>query len=238
MGGLEANLQPRHERHVIPLTFDISHARLKTVLCLGAHSDDIEIGCGGTILRLAKAYPHLHVHWIVFNSDGTRAGEAMESANLFLQEAQTKNIVIKQFRNSFFPYIGAEIKEFFEELKRDISPDIVFTHYRDDLHQDHRLISELTWNTFRDHLILEYEIPKYDGDIGSPNLFVHLDRKVCQTKIQHILESFQTQQEKQWFSEDTFLSILRLRGVESNAPTKYAEAFYCRKLILQCHPPA
>src|SRR5437867_4440336 len=144
------------------------------ILCLGAHCDDIEIGCGGTILTLLETYRKAAVDWVVFSSDQQRASEARESANLFLKQAESKNVVIKTFTNSFFPYIGAEIKRYFEELKREIAPDLVFTHYRNDLHQDHRLISELAWNSFRDHMILEYEIPKYDGDMGSPNSFVHL----------------------------------------------------------------
>jgi LmbE family N-acetylglucosaminyl deacetylase len=217
---------------MLTATFGTDTTPLSTILCLGAHCDDIEIGCGGTILRLIKDYPHLAIRWIVFSSDEMRANEAQASAERFLQNAQAKNIIIKRFRNSFFPYVGAEIKEFFEEIKTDISPDLILTHYRHDLHQDHRLISDLTWNTFRDHLILEYEIPKYDGDIGVPNLFVHLDESICGRKVQYILESFKTQAEKNWFSEDAFFSMLRLRGIESNAPNKYAEAFYCRKISL------
>jgi len=201
------------------------------VLCLGAHSDDIEIGCGGTILRLLSEYDNVDVHWIVFGSKGKRNGEAVSSANKFLANAKKKQIIIKHFKESFFPYIGEEIKMFFEKLKTKTSPDIIFTHYRHDLHQDHRLISELTWNTYRDHLILEYEIIKYDGDLGSPNFFVHLNAALCEKKIDYILESFQTQKGNHWFSKETFHSILRLRGVESNAPGKYAEGFYCRKLV-------
>lgn len=201
------------------------------VLCLGAHCDDIEIGCGGTVLKLIENDRDVVFHWVVFSSDDRRAQEVLESADVFLWRAKDKHIVTKKFRDGFFPYIGAEIKEYFEQLKKESSPDLIFTHHRSDLHQDHRLISELTWNTFRDHLILEYEIPKYDGDLGRPNLFVHLDRSICDRKIQYILKQFKSQHEKQWFSEDTFLSILRLRGIESNAPGKYAEAFYCRKMI-------
>ncbi len=201
------------------------------ILCMGAHSDDIEIGCGGTILKLIENNRKIIFHWIVFSSDEERAREASYSANLFLEGAQEKKIVIQNFRNSFFPFIGAEIKEFFEELKQEFSPDLIFTHCRHDLHQDHRLISDLTWNTFRDHFVLEYEIPKYDADLGSPNLFVHLEEGVCERKIRYITDSFKTQGENHWFAEDTFKSILRLRGVESNAPHRYAEAFYCRKLV-------
>jgi len=202
------------------------------VLCLGAHCDDIEIGCGGTVLKLLETYKRVAVDWIVFSSDGQRANEARESASIFLKEAGSSNVVIKNFANSFFPYIGSEIKRYFEELKRNVSPDLVFTHYRNDLHQDHRLISELAWNSFRDHMILEYEIPKYDGDLASPNSFVHLDEVIAQRKIAYIMENFRSQRAKQWFDEQTFLAILRLRGVESNAPGKYAEGFYCRKTVL------
>ena len=148
------------------------------ILCLGAHSDDIEIGCGGTILRLLDENPTTEIVWVVFGASGQRRTEAVESANLFLANARRKEIVIKEFRDGYFPYIGAEIKDFFEELKRKYSPDLILTHYRHDLHQDHRLVSELTWNTFRNHFILEYEIIKYDGDIGTPNFFVHLNDSI------------------------------------------------------------
>jgi LmbE family N-acetylglucosaminyl deacetylase len=202
------------------------------ILCLGAHCDDIEIGCGGTVLKLLQTYRRTAVDWVVLSSDQQRAGEARESAAMFLTDAGARNVIIKDFTNSFFPYIGAEIKRFFEELKREISPDLIFTHYRGDLHQDHRLISELTWNSFRDHMILEYEIPKYDGDLASPNSFVHLDDSIARRKITCIMESFRSQRTKQWFDEQTFLAIMRLRGVESNAPGRYAEGFYSRKTVL------
>lgn len=201
------------------------------ILCLGAHSDDIEIGCGGTILRLIEKYDNLEFWWVVLGADHEqRSIEAQESANTFLHQVNEKKIIIKGFRDSFFPYIGAEIKGYFNKLQQEISPDMIFTHYRHDLHQDHRLISELTWNTFRNHLILEYEIPKYDGDMGIPNVFVPLGKDLCQKKIRKLLNVFQTQKGKHWFTEDAFWSILRLRGIESNAPEKFAEAFYCRKL--------
>lgn len=202
------------------------------VLCLGAHSDDIEIGCGGTIMRWIGDYPDTEFCWVVFSASGERAQESHEGADIFLRHAKEKHIIVKDFRDGFFPYIGLEIKEYFEQLKQEFSPDLVFTHYRNDLHQDHRLISDLTWNTFRDHLILEYEVPKYDGDLGCPTLYVHLDETTCRRKIQAILDTFRTQVENRWFSEETFTAILRLRGIESNAPDKYAEAFYCRKMVL------
>ena len=214
---------------MLKISFDNRHPM--KVLCLGAHCDDIEIGCGGTILRLADTMKDASIHWIVFSSEGNRAKEALASARDFLTGTKDKKIILKRFPNSFFPYRGAEIKKYFEQLKRVVNPDIIFTHYRDDLHQDHRLISELTWNTFRNHLILEYEIPKYDGDMGAPNFFVHMDEVVCRDKIDKILRHFPSQKEKSWFTGDTFLSLSRLRGVESNAPENHAEGFYSRKII-------
>ena len=201
-------------------------------LFLGAHSDDIDLGCGGTVLSLLERGQELEVWWVVFAATPERRLEAERSAEMFLRGAVKKEIVIRDFKESFFPYIGAEIKACFEELKCTISPDVVFTHFRDDLHQDHRLISELTWNTFRDHVILEYEIIKYDGGLGSPNAFVHLSEEVCARKIQYLMENFQSQRSHQWFTEETVRAMLRLRGVESNAPSKFAEAFYARKLVL------
>lgn len=202
-----------------------------TLLCLGAHSDDIEIGCGGTVLRLLKEFPNARVVWVVFGAPGARAEEALRSAELFLEDAAHRQVIIKEFRDGFFPYIGGEIKDFFEELKAEISPDLILTHYRHDLHQDHRLIAELTWNTFRDHTILEYEILKYDGDLGAPNFFVHLDEATCRRKVDNILDCFTTQRGRHWFTEDTFLSLMRIRGVESGAKGRYAEGFYSRKLV-------
>ncbi len=219
-------------RKMLKLNLDRKKNSKYRVLCLGAHCDDIEIGCGGTILKLVEAYQDTEFLWVVFSSDERREQEALESANMFLGQVKEKKIIIKDFRNSYFPYIGMEIKEYFEQLKQEFFPDLIFTHYRNDLHQDHRLISDLTWNTYRNHLILEYEIPKYDGDLGIPNFFVHLDESICRRKIQTILNAFKTQKDKHWFTEDTFYSILRLRGIESNSPHKYAEAFYSRKLVL------
>lgn len=204
----------------------------RKILCLGAHADDIEIGCGGTVLRWLAEHNNLEFRWVVLSSDKKRKKEAIQGANLFLQGARKKKILVEGFRDGFFPYVGTEIKEYFESLKRNFSPDIVLTHYREDRHQDHRLVSDLTWNTFRSELILEYEIPKYDGDFGQPNFFVRLDPAVCQRKIRYVLETFQTQLVKPWLTEDTLRAILRLRGVESPGPDRYAEAFYCRKMVL------
>ena len=204
--------------------------RVKNVLCLGAHSDDIEIGCGGTILRLARDHRAVNIFWVVFSAEGTRAHEARRSAEKFLNGVHRRKIIVKQFRGSFFPFQGRQIKEYFERIKKSFEPDLVFTHYRDDRHQDHRVLSDLAWNTFRNHLILEYEIPKYDGDFGSPNLFVPLDEGICREKAQNLCRFFQTQGNKHWFSEDTFLGLMRLRGME--CASRYAEAFYCRKFVL------
>jgi LmbE family N-acetylglucosaminyl deacetylase len=201
------------------------------ILCLGAHSDDIEIGCGGTILRLAKQYPNCVFHWVVFSALGVRAAEAQRAAALFAGTGAIGRRLLKTFQDGFMPFVGAEVKAVFEELKA-VSPDIIFTHNSKDAHQDHRLLAELTWNTFRDHLILEYEIPKYDGDLGQPSLFVPLELDVCEKKVRYIMDAFESQRTKRWFRQDTFLSLLRLRGMECNAPSGYAEAFYCRKLIL------
>ena len=207
------------------------------VLCLGAHSDDVEIGCGGTLMKLIAGRRPVVVHWVVFSATGQRAIEARASAATFLAGAE-QTVEVAAFRDGFFPYVGADVKQFFEDLKPRCSPDLIFTHYRDDRHQDHRLIADLTWNTFRDHLILEYEIPKYDGDLGTPNVFVHLDQATCQRKVQGIVETFQTQQNRHWFTADTFLALLRLRGIESAAPGGYAEAFYSRKVVFNAAPGA
>lgn len=204
-----------------------------TVLCLGAHSDDIEIGCGGTILWLAEKYPGARFHWVVFSAIGVREAEARRAAELFAGSAASEGPLLKTFADGFMPYMGGEVKKAFEEeLKPKVSPDLILTTSRKDAHQDHRLISELTWNTFRDHLILEYEIPKYDGDMGRPSVFVPLSAEICQKKIRYLMEAFQSQRTKRWFEENTFLSLLRLRGMECNAPSGYAEAFYCHKLLL------
>lgn len=203
-----------------------------TILCLGSHADDIEIGCGGTILRLAEQYPHCKLHWVVFSAVGVRKSEAQRAAELFAGQSRLQEPRLQSFHDGFMPFVGAEVKQVFEELKT-VYPDLIFTHNRADAHQDHRLIGELTWNTFRDHLILEYEIPKYDGDMGQPNVFVPLETGHYQAKVRYIIDAFQSQHEKRWFREDTFLSLMRLRGMECNAPTGYAEAFYGSKLALR-----
>jgi LmbE family N-acetylglucosaminyl deacetylase len=201
-------------------------------LCLGAHSDDIEIGCGGTILSLLQRYPNGVLYWAVFSAIGNRAEEAKRAASLFAGTACLKELRLKSFRDGFMPFDGAEVKMAMEELK-EASPDVVFTHNRWDAHQDHRFLAELTWNTFRDHLILEYEIPKYDGDLGQPSIFVPLEIETCNRKVSYIMETFQSQCNKKWFCAETLLALMRLRGMECNSPSGYAEAFYGRKLMLR-----
>jgi LmbE family N-acetylglucosaminyl deacetylase len=216
------------------LTFGFRGARpaISHVLCVGAHSDDIEIGCGGTLLTLLEAVQPLAVTWVVFSAAGSRAAEARQSADSFLSAAAGREVVVHDFRDGFFPYDGAAIKERFEELKSRVSPDLVFTHFRHDRHQDHRLLSDLTANTFRDHAILEYEIPKYDGDLGQPNVFVPLEAAVCRRKVDLLLSHFGTQRSKRWFTDDLFHAHMRLRGMECNSPSTFAEAFHGHKVVL------
>ncbi len=217
---------------MIPLNLDGGVAGALQVLCLGCHADDIEIGCGGTILRLVDQYPSCVFDWVVFSAIGAREAEARRAATLFAGPTRLKAPLLKTFPDGFMPFVGAEVKAIFEELKQAVSPDLIFTHNHNDAHQDHRLIADLTWNTFRDHLILEYEIPKYDGDLGRPSVFVPLRTEACQKKVQFIMDTFQSQHGKRWFEPETFFSLMRLRGMECNAPSRYAEAFYCRKLVL------
>lgn len=202
------------------------------ILCLGCHSDDIEIGCGGTVLQIAAERPDAEFHWVVFSAKGVRVSEAESGAQQFVTPTRMKRVILKDFQDGYMPFAGADIKNVFEELKREISPDIIFTHNRHDSHQDHRLIAELTWNTFRSHLILEYEIPKYDGDLGQPSVFNALSDEICEKKVDLILDTFKSQSNKPWFDRSTFMALMRLRGMECNAPSGYAEAFYARKLML------
>jgi LmbE family N-acetylglucosaminyl deacetylase len=202
------------------------------ILCLGAHSDDIEIGCGGTVLRLLAEHEGSSVHWVVFSATEAREREARASAADFLAGAGAATVLIKAFRESFFPAVWADIKNFFEEIKRQVDPDVVLCHQRHDLHQDHRVISELAWNTFRNHLVLEYEIPKYEGELGIPNFFVPLPRATANRKVELLERHFASQASRSWFRADTFHGLMSIRGVECNAPEARAEAFIARKLII------
>lgn len=203
-----------------------------SVLCLGAHSDDIEIGLGGTLLGLIARGIRLDVHWCVLSAAGDREAEARNSATDFLSGAAGQSIQTLAFRDGFFPQQGEAIKSWFEDLKARVSPDLIFTHRKDDAHQDHREVCRLTWNTFRDHFILEYEIPKWDGDLGQPNLFVSIPAAILQRKIKLLDKHFATQRSKQWFDADTFQGLARLRGMECRAPERFAEGFFARKISM------
>ena len=205
---------------------------LRRVLVIGCHADDIEIGCGGTLLTLAQANPELEVDWVVLAADGDRAGEARESASAFLAGVGTARVEVHAFRDGFLPYVGGEVKDVFEELKGRVEPELILTHAHYDAHQDHRLACELTWNTFRNHLILEYEIPKVDGDLGRPNLFVPLSAEVVEEKLGLLERHFPSQAGRHWFDREIFLGLMRLRGMECVAPARYSEAFTCRKVVL------
>lgn len=207
--------------------------RIRRLLCLGAHSDDIEIGAGGTVMRLIAANPDIEVRWVVVGAgDSLRAEEARRSAALFTAGARGVEVTTLGFRDSYLPWQGDKVKEAFESLKTSFSPDLILTHHDDDRHQDHRLVSELTWNTWRDHPVLEYEIMKWDGDLGRPNVYVPLEESLCRAKVRHLLDVYETQRSRHWFSEDTFLALMRLRGIECNSPSRYAEAFHGRKIVL------
>jgi LmbE family N-acetylglucosaminyl deacetylase len=202
------------------------------VLCLGAHSDDIEIGAGATLLTLLARGVRLEVRWCVLSGAEERSHEAKASAGDFLSAAASAHVEVMAFRDGFFPQQGEAIKSWFERLKTNVNPDLILTHHRDDAHQDHREVSRLTWNTFRDHCILEYEIPKWDGDLGQPNVFVPLAADILERKIEFLLAHFGTQRSKHWFDADIFRGLARVRGMECRAPERYAEAFFARKLAL------
>ena len=202
------------------------------VLCLGAHADDIEIGVAGTLLGWIAKGVELHVHWIVLSAHGSRRDEAEAGAASVLDGAASRQIDINDFRDGYFPYQGAAIKDCIARLQSTVRPDVVFTHHRDDAHQDHREVSRLTWNFFRDQLILEYEIPKWDGDLGRPNFYCALSEEVFEQKLALLNASFGTQRSKDWFDEDTFRALARLRGMECRAPDRLAEAFHARKVLV------
>lgn len=213
------------------ISFDLFAGRTSLhVLCLGAHADDIEIGCGGAVLHLLDGVPECTVDWFVCGAENERAREARQSATALLPEAAEGDIMVESFTDGFFPEAWGDIKRYFERHLKSRDPDLIFTPYRHDRHQDHRVISDLTWNTFRDHCILEYEIPKYDGDLGQPNVYVSLSQAQVQRKVDHLMGHFPTQQDKPWYTESTFRGLMRIRGVEAGHSTQYAEGFYGRKL--------
>jgi len=206
-------------------------AGMGTLLCIGAHADDLEIGIGGTVLQLVARQAVKRIEWVVLSATGERKDEARRSAARFLQGCPESRLFVERFRDGFFPFDGAALKEYMEALKQQVDPDVVFTHRRDDRHQDHRTVSDLTWNSFRDHTILEYEIPKYDGDLGRPNLYVPLSDSDRRTKVDYLMESFASQRTRVWFTRETFDALMRLRGMECNAPSGYAEAVHAHKLV-------
>lgn len=202
-----------------------------TILLLGAHCDDIEIGCGGTVMRLVARYPQARFVWVTLSSDGEREAETRQAAASLLHGADDAQVLVERFRGSYFPHCGPELKDYIEGLKR-FAPDLVLTHFRHDLHQDHRVTNELTWNAFRNHAVLEYEIPKFDGDIAVPNTYVPLTRAQLERKCTMLMECFPSQHPRSWFTPDTFTALARIRGIECNAPEGFAEAFYARKISL------
>jgi LmbE family N-acetylglucosaminyl deacetylase len=213
-----------------PVGLDLGGVTPASVLCLGAHCDDIEIGCGGTLLRLREANPAVEIRFAIFCSDAQRGAEARQCITALLGADAATRLRLYTHRDGFLPHAGPALKEDFEALKRELQPDLIFTHWGRDLHQDHRVVSELTWNTFRNHLILEYEIPKYDGDLAAPNAFVALSDTQVEKKVAALLSAYASQRSHRWFDAETFRALLRLRGVESQ--NRWAEAFYCRKLVL------
>ena len=216
---------------MLGLDFRLPAGRAPVFLFIGAHCDDIEIGCGGAVLELLARHPAARVHWVVLSSNELRAKEARKAARMMLRGRPDASVQVHGFRESHFPWEAPAIKACFESLK-PLAPDVVFTHCRDELHQDHRTVGELSWNTFRNHVILEYEIPKFDGGLGSPSVFVPLSAAACKRKVDVLMKCFPSQAAKPWFTPETFLGLMRIRGVECNAPSGYAEAFYSRKLVL------
>jgi len=210
----------------------LSLGEIRTLLCIGAHADDLEIGAGGTVRRILGGAHGVEVWWQVFSGAGARHDEAEASAKDILRQASAYHLQVADFRESYFPDCWAALKDAFEGIKHQCEPDLILTHSRDDRHQDHSMLSDLTWNTFRNHAILEYEIPKYDGDLGNPNVYVTLDDRLCREKITALLTHFRTQAGRHWFDEESFLALMRLRGIECGPGARYAEAFYGRKLVI------
>jgi LmbE family N-acetylglucosaminyl deacetylase len=216
---------------MLALTLAPPSARQLDILCIGAHCDDIEIGCGGTILSLQRQYPRCKIHWLVLTSVPTRRQEAMTAVRKFIRPSARGEVRIGTLPDGYLPAHFSEVKTQFEDLKRAIHPDLILTHHELDRHQDHSLISQITWQTFRDHMIWEYEIPKYDGDLLTPNMYVPLVSAVAARKVAMIVRTFSSQETKSWFSAENLLAAMRIRGLESRSPSGFAEAFHCRKLV-------
>lgn len=213
------------------ITADISITdRPMRVLCLGAHSDDIEIGAGATLLKWGASPEGLDLSWVVFSAVGVRAEEAREGARRF---GCARGPSLHEIPDSRFPLHLDQLKDLFVGLGSALEPDVILTHSEHDRHQDHAVINRLTWQTFRDHLILEYETPKFDGDLVTPNVYVTVDHETAQAKATGLAQSFASQRGKPWFSEDTFTGLMRIRGIECRASTGFAEGFHVRKLVLR-----
>ena len=216
---------------MLKLDLGINGRALK-LLCLGAHSDDLEIGCGGTLLEWLRTYPSVEVTWVVMSASGQRAAEARRSANALLKTARRAKVVLHELPDGHFPAHFGEAKKAFEALKAAEKPDVIFSHRLEDRHQDHRLLAELAWQTWRSHLILEYEVPKYEGDLGQPNLFVPVSARIGKRKVEHLMRHFASQRSRAWFAPTTFFGLMHLRGVECRAPSGFAEAHHLRKAVL------
>jgi LmbE family N-acetylglucosaminyl deacetylase len=216
----------------LQLTSALQGDRPLRILCIGAHSDDLEIGCSGTVLAWLKAFPEVDVTWVVLSANDERRKEARRSATALLRAARKSEIILGDFRDGYLPAQYADVKEFFEHLKTSVDPDVVLTHWLEDRHQDHRLVAELTWNTWRNQVVLEYEIPKYEGDLKQTNVFVEVPVRLAQRKVAHLQKHFVSQRSKYWFNPENFLAIMRLRGLECRSSSGFAEAFHARKLLL------
>jgi len=214
------------------IPFALPLDRAPRILCLGAHSDDIEIGCAGTLLQWARQRPEIEVMWVVLSAAGERAAEARRSAKALLPKQQPQ-LVIAEFPDGHLPSEFPRAKAFLAGLRERFVPDVVFSHRLEDRHQDHRLIAELAWQLWRDQLILEYEIPKWEGDLGLPNLYVPLDKALAERKLRHLIKHFGTQRSKGWFNEEVFRSLMTIRGIECRAESGLAEAFHLRKAVLR-----
>lgn len=216
---------------MLPLQIGSDHKQLR-VLCLGAHSDDIEVGCAGTLLRWLREYRRVDVTWVVLSAPDGRAEEGKRSARSLLRGAARVDLIFGEFPDAHLPADFARAKTFLTGLRRRTRPDVVLTHRLEDRHQDHRMVAELTWQSWRDHLILEYEVPKYEGDLGQPNLFVPLSRAIGNRKVAHLIKHFGSQRSKHWFNADTFLGLMHVRGVECRSSSGLAEGFYVRKAVI------
>lgn len=214
---------------MLPLRLVPANGAPLTVLAVGAHSDDVEIGSGGTLLTLAAALPEVRAHVVVLSATPTRAGEAQAGARRFLPGGRV-DVEVHDLPDGRYPGHWAGLKDRLEELARRVRPDLILAPRLDDAHQDHRTVARLVRTVWRDHLVLGYEIPKYDGDLPRPNLYVPLTAEVLQEKLRLLRTCFPSQADRDWFDDEVFRGLARLRGVESRC--RYAEGFEVTKLVL------